>query len=714
MKGRIHVKPLAVLQEPDLSGNQDTVAPGDLEDNVIVLSSDGEDVTESTVPPLSLRRRKRRKEVLLKIEEEDSVAQLNESQPQSGRKSRKQQQLKSIASKCYRIQDFFSPAAKDEVKCQEVVQKMIVDEEVQQPKEMKENRDDDATLRQFSSTRARNPVTNIFVRRTLGRSTNLKMIGKKYFTDKQKRIQNYFAVHRGSTFRSYYETFRESLFPVMISGDINVNNFLSKLLEITATAEQELLFNFSLQKDQIVVRPKKGCCFADEAQLMDLLERTIKQEGDVEVNPECQTINRVSTSGDSGITEPPENHPPENHPPAIKEEQPKKPRRGRKVVCPPFKIVKGTTFAVDAFRYGIVDRVTHYFLTHFHADHYVGLRKSFDRPIYLTAVTANLVRAFIGVHERHLHEMELNTPITIDGVEVTAIDANHCPGAAMFFFKLPSGETVLHTGDFRASYAMEMHPIFWNNDVDTIYLDTTYLSSRTVLPSQEESIQSAVEATQTFLTRNIGEKTLVIVGTYVVGKENVWRTLATHFRLRVWLEAQRRRAVEALGDADLLRLLCEDPRDAQLHVLPLAQLNYDYVVKYVSQFEHEFTHALALRPSGWEVNSRPRHQGRVSLVGVTYSEHSSYVELRRFVRFLRPREVIPTVNPGGDRVPAKWLSRGVEPWREGQQSAITNFFPIKQKTARRRQEFDGEANLTQFSVAAQCDPADLAATDWTL
>ncbi|KAI8129846.1 DNA cross-link repair 1A protein [Lucilia cuprina] len=33
--------------------------------------------------------------------------------------------------------------------------------------------------------------------------------------------------------------------------------------------------------------------------------------------------------------------------------------------CPPYKIIENTTFAVDAFQYGYIENVTHYFLTHF-------------------------------------------------------------------------------------------------------------------------------------------------------------------------------------------------------------------------------------------------------------------------------------------------------------------------------------------------------------
>lgn len=96
----------------------------------------------------------------------------------------------------------------------------------------------------------------------------------------------------------------------------------------------------------------------------------------------------------------------------------KKPR------CPDYKVVERTTFAVDAFRFGDIAGVTAYFLTHFHADHYIGLKRSFNRPLYVSVVTARLVQAFIPVDPQYVHTMELNRSYAIDGLEVVALDAN--------------------------------------------------------------------------------------------------------------------------------------------------------------------------------------------------------------------------------------------------------------------------------------------------
>lgn len=93
-------------------------------------------------------------------------------------------------------------------------------------------------------------------------------------------------------------------------------------------------------------------------------------------------------------------------------------------MCPDYKVVEGTRFAVDAFQFGDISGVDYYFLTHFHADHYVGLRKSFAHPLYVSRITARLVAEFVGVDAKYMREHDINVPFYVDGVEIIALDAN--------------------------------------------------------------------------------------------------------------------------------------------------------------------------------------------------------------------------------------------------------------------------------------------------
>jgi DNA cross-link repair 1A protein len=196
--------------------------------------------------------------------------------------------------------------------------------------------------------------------------------------------------------------------------------------------------------------------------------------------------------------------------------------------------VPGTSFLVDGFRHARDSACQHFFLSHFHSDHYTGLDERFDRgQIFCTPVTAKLVIARLGVPPHRIKARGLEEPFVVDGVTVTFIDANHCPGAALLLFELPStGRTILHCGDMRWN-----HPVMCKGavlqrvqgKVDTVFLDTTYAEEKHRFPPQEESIATVVQEVVSRLPspppvpRAGGQDNgcLVLLGAYTIGKEKL-------------------------------------------------------------------------------------------------------------------------------------------------------------------------------------------------
>lgn len=255
-------------------------------------------------------------------------------------------------------------------------------------------------------------------------------------------------------------------------------------------------------------------------------------------------------------------------------------KKKKKAICPAYKIVEGSFFAVDGFRYGEISFVEHYFLTHFHADHYIGLRKKFKHKIYLSQITATLVTQFIGVNEELLNVVHVGVPFLLEDCKITPIDANHCPGALLFLFQFPDGRNVLHTGDFRANDAMVHQLEKWNVKLDLIYLDTTYLGSKRRMPPQNESIEFLLKHVQRYLEQIIGEKFMIIVGAYLIGKEKCWMAIAKHFNFKVFLEKERLKAFKAICSCSAEHLevfkkyVVEDEESADMRVVNMIQTSY--------------------------------------------------------------------------------------------------------------------------------------------
>ena len=110
-------------------------------------------------------------------------------------------------------------------------------------------------------------------------------------------------------------------------------------------------------------------------------------------------------------------------------------------------------------------------------------------PIYCSSITGSLVLQQIRVDPDHVVKLPMNQTVSIEGIDVTLIDANQsrpsmfpanrsCPGSVLFLFEKKMGKRtfrILHCGDFRASPHHVNHPAIRGKYIDAVYLDTTYL-----------------------------------------------------------------------------------------------------------------------------------------------------------------------------------------------------------------------------------------------
>jgi DNA cross-link repair 1A protein len=334
--------------------------------------------------------------------------------------------------------------------------------------------------------------------------------------------------------------------------------------------------------------------------------------------------------------------------------------------CPFYKIMPGFFICVDAFRYGAVQGCNAYFLSHFHSDHYVGLTASWCHgPIYCSKVTANLVKQQLRVDPNYVVALEFEERFEVpgtQGVAVTMVPANHCPGSSLFLFEkvigkgsTPRVQRVLHCGDFRACPAHIAHPLLMpdiicsitgktkQQKIDVCYLDTTYLNPRYAFPSQEEVIKacadmcvslkkeraeesdawevvkreragagmtkfvnSVIKPEDDSIAMSISSKSnkprgrlLVVCGTYSIGKERICLGIARALDCKIWAPPGKMRICAALEDEELMSRMTDDPKEAQIHMQMLMEIRAETLQEYLNSYKPHFSRIVGFRPSGW-------------------------------------------------------------------------------------------------------------------
>lgn len=338
--------------------------------------------------------------------------------------------------------------------------------------------------------------------------------------------------------------------------------------------------------------------------------------------------------------------------------------------------VPGTSFTVDSFHAASSDPTcTRFFLTHFHSDHYGGLKRnilSSDLRVLCSPITASLVKTQLRIPSDFIIEIPIasrfdlpdpsSSPFSNNGASIWAYDANHCPGAVILLFYIwKTKRWVLHSGDCRFDKKIfstypQLVNVIRNNCLDYLHLDTTYCDPKYIFPPQPDILSQVVTA-----ARNEDERTkhrcLFFFGTYSIGKEKVFLEVANALNLNIYTNENKRKILEQLDlGPRLTHRLVDSPQNARVHVVSMRALSGDGLREYANcnGLKTSFIGrglAVVFRPTGWAFkgdSKRPRRINRqedqAMVYDVAYSEHSSFDELQAFVSWANPARLIPTVN----------------------------------------------------------------------
>ncbi|KAK1433220.1 hypothetical protein QVD17_10129 [Tagetes erecta] len=345
---------------------------------------------------------------------------------------------------------------------------------------------------------------------------------------------------------------------------------------------------------------------------------------------------------------------------------------------PVSKLIPKTKFIVDGFRFS-GDHSVSYFLSHFHSDHYTGLNSTWSKGIiYCSSITARLVVQVLNVSKSLVVPLPLSDTVLVDGCEVSLIDANHCPGAVQFLFKVPTEdseryERYVHTGDFRYRSAMKCESVL-NEFIgaDAVFLDTTYCNPKYAFPSQEESIEYVVNVINKYSVENEGEgdikSVLFLVATYVIGKEKILLEVSRRCGRKIYVDDRKLGVLRTIGvgeDSVFTNKECE----SDVHVVgwnvlgetwPYFRPNFVKMKEIMDT--RGYSKVVGFVPTGWtyEVKRNKfavRTKDSFEIHLVPYSEHSNYEELREYVKFLRPKRVIPTVGVDVENLDGKHVNK---------------------------------------------------------
>ncbi|KAI3859320.1 hypothetical protein MKW98_007701 [Papaver atlanticum] len=376
-----------------------------------------------------------------------------------------------------------------------------------------------------------------------------------------------------------------------------------------------------------------------------------------------------------------------------------------------------------------------YFLSHFHADHTKGLSSKWNKGlIYCSPITAKLFPvkfpgfrvSLIRVLEvGSLHSIPLVSPSTGSRtiIQVTTIDAHHCPGAVMYLFRGEFG-CLLFTGDFRwesnSERALMGKSMLLNalggEKVDFLHLDNTYCNPSYCFPPREVVARQIVKIIASHPQHD------VIIAINTLGKEDLLLHIASALNTKIWVWPERLQIMHVLGFFDVFTTNTSLTR---IRAVPFYSFSIDTLEGLNSMHP-----TIGIMPSGlpWVVrphddpspssslsvsddlsncntNGNHQHNEELSCVRkfhkciytLPYSDHSCFNEIQEFVKLVQPLNIKGIVSSSSCYIDPRYYFRDLHGQVERNEPTRNKFQQHSEKLQQETPDTSAEKFVTKFS-----------------
>ncbi|XP_076635867.1 protein artemis-like isoform X3 [Colletes latitarsis] len=312
-----------------------------------------------------------------------------------------------------------------------------------------------------------------------------------------------------------------------------------------------------------------------------------------------------------------------------------------------------------------------FFLSHCHTDHMAGLSKEFfthlnkhNKYLYCSAITKALLESKFGSQDC-VKEIDINTPTVVEYalqnkdkmiVSVTSISAGHCLGSIMFIFEV-NNVSVLYTGDFRINstdfpklkglHYYESSKLL-PRTFTTIYLDTTFLDRDfPSFPTRKESLGKMSDIVKQWIYKD-PRNVVILECSATYGSEFLFVELSKLLNMKIHVKPYVYESYCRIQQ--LSYYVTNDPYSTPIHACTKKQfssrlkcredvldVNVMTIIPSAMKWKRKDTSVIG----EWDkVRSRT--------FNVCFSMHSSFNELKAFIRYFNALEIHSCVVKKGE------------------------------------------------------------------